>query len=45
MTNIMKHTFNINMKANILFDILKKIIFMDGELLRFAIPETQRAYS
>jgi hypothetical protein len=33
------------MKANILFHILKNKFFKNGELLRFANPETQRAYS
>ena len=33
------------MKANILFHILKNKFFKDGKLLRFANPETQKAYS
>ena len=33
------------MKASILFDILKNVIFMDGDLLGLAVLETPKAYS
>jgi hypothetical protein len=42
MTNIMWHVLSSNIKANILFDILKDIFCKFGELFRFGTPATQK---